>query len=138
MELLALLKRLAPLLGRVVPMLEMFVATRGTAHAATDAMESLAADMAQLKEKQGDAARRHDALSVSLAEQSTTLSTLQQDIRHVREADERGAARLLELETQVSALTRSARSVKQLLLAVLAVCFVLLALLLALLLRHTQ
>ena len=119
-------------------MLEMFVATRGTAHAATDAMESLAADMAQLNEKQGDAARRHDALSVSLAEQSTTLSTLQQDIRHVREADERGAARLLELETQVSALTRSARSVKQLLLAVLAVCFVLLALLLALLLRHTQ
>ena len=57
-------------------------------------------------------------------------------MRILRESGERSAARLLEVEMQVSTLAKAVQHARQLLMAVLAMCLALLAASLVLLLRR--
>ncbi len=129
-EVLALLKRLAPMLSRIAPMLEAFMVTRGGTRADTEALDRLAND---IKSELASASRSYNALTDLVSGQSTQVAALRDDLRHIREADERGASRLLEVEMQVAALGKSVRETRKLVIAVLVVCLIVLLALLVLL-----
>ncbi len=129
LEVLALLKRLGPALARVVPMLEVFAASRGGSRADAEALDRLAGELASV-------AKSHAAFAESLAGQAGQVAALSGDLRHMRDADERSAARLLEGETQVASLGKAVHQQRQMALAILLVCLAVLALLLILLFRR--
>lgn len=97
MEVLALLKRIAPLLGRLAPMLETFLATRTGGRADTDALERLSGD---IKGQLASAGEQHTGLADAVRSQAALLSELtrQMDLQH-----QRGKA----AETQLDGLARS-------------------------------
>ncbi len=133
LEVLALLKRLGPTLTRLVPMLEMFVASRGGSRGDTEATNSL---HTEIKDELAAAARNHAALVESFAGHASQMAVLRDDLRSMREADESAAARLLALEVQVAALAKFAGQAKHLLTAVLGVCILLLVAVALLLVRR--
>lgn len=96
MEVLALLKRIAPLLGRLAPMLETFLATRAGGRADTDALERLSGD---IKSQLATAGEQHTGLADAVRSQAALLAELtrQVDLQH-----QLGRAN----ETQLDALTR--------------------------------
>lgn len=128
LEVLALLKRMMPLLSRVAPMLETFLATRGGARTEnTAALEQVAGD---LKVQLAAAAGNHDALATLLEKQGTQIAALASSVRL---ENDRMAASLLETETAVRELSLGLRKLAILLVILLAAC---LGLLIAILLHR--
>ncbi len=83
MEVLALLKRIAPLLGRLAPMLETFLATRAGGRADTDALERLSG---AIKGQLASAGEQHSGLADAVRSQAGLLQELtrQIDLAHQR------------------------------------------------------
>lgn len=96
MEVLALLKRIAPLLGRLAPMLEAFLATRAGGRADTDALAQLSGD---IKSQLASAGEQHTGLADAVRSQAGLLQEL---TRQVDLAHQRGQAN----ETQLDSLSR--------------------------------
>ena len=119
-EVLALLKRLMPLLARVTPMLETFIASRIGVHAGNDAeFQRVAGDIrAQLTAT----ADQHGSVAELLAVQGAQIASVAKNVDSLRGGTDRFAARLLEIEITTAALTRSIRWVMALLVSLLAVC----------------
>ena len=124
MEVLALLKRIAPLLGRLAPMLETFLATRAGGRVDTDALERLSGD---IKGQLASAGEQHSGLADAVRSQAGLLQEL---TRQVDLAHQRGQAN----ETQLDSLSRQLAELRQTVLLMGAGLALLLAGCLALLL----
>ena len=128
LEVLAMLKRLLPLLSRVAPMLETYVGARVAARDDSAALERIATDL------------KHDLISTTathrtetqaaLAEQSAKLRDIRLELKHLREEQ---AARMLEAEHRNASMQKSIRSLGLVTLVMVAVCVVLLV---VIFLRH--
>lgn len=133
LEVLALLKRIAPLLGRLAPTLEAFLSTRGVSRADGDAAAERAANA--IREGLAAAGQRHDALAAVLTGQAAEITAAAEGIRQLRATDHRNHVRMLELEASVDRVTRAVQALRTLvvgLLVLVAASTVLLAVLLLL------
>lgn len=124
MEILALLKRIAPLLGRLAPTLEAFLASRNSRTETDAALERVASDL------RGHLSASGENLAELLAAQSAQIKATAEHVSSLRAADERTAAQLLALETSFSTLTRLLRWAAAVLFLLLLACLVLLIVLL--------
>ena len=130
LEVLALLKRILPLLGRVAPMLEAFLAARaGSSTEADVAFQRFGEDLRADREA---AAKKHDNVAAMLASQDLHITAIRSDLRQMRETADRDVARLLALEYQLATVSKWLRLLILLTVAVLLLC----AVLLVMLLRH--
>ncbi len=120
LEVLALLKRVVPLLTRVAPMLETFLASRSGSRAGSDAeFQRVAGDIrAQLTAT----ADQHDSVADLLAVQGAQIASLAKNLDGARVENDRISARLLQIETTAEALARTLRWVITLLVLTLLVC----------------
>lgn len=129
-EVLAQLKRILPLLSRLAPMLETFLATRGGVRTETgtvvDRMRS------DLQEQVSAAAQKQDGITVLLEEQARQTALLTANVSQVRHENDRVSARLLEIETALAAVARGLRKIAITVISLLILCI---GLLIALLLR---
>ena len=131
MEVLALLKRIAPLLGRLAPMLEAFLATRTGSRVESDAaLERLAADMHGQLQGVGE---KHESLAGALAAQATQIAALADSLSQLRKMEGRNAEALLELQTDLTGIRKLLQSLAAVVVLLLVTCV---ALLVMLLLRH--
>lgn len=128
LEVVALLKRVLPLLTRVAPMLETFLASRSGSRAGTDAeFQRVAGDIrAQLTAT----ADQHGSVADLLAVQGAQIASLAKNLDGARGENDRISARLLEIEITAAALARSLRLTMVLLVIILLVCVGLVVLLL--------
>lgn len=117
MEVLALLKRIAPLLGRLAPMLETFLATRGSARVETEALERLSGD---IKGQLASAGEQHSGLADAVRSQAALLAEL---TRRVDLANQRGTT----TESQLESLSRQLNTLKRTVLLLGTVLAMLLA-----------
>lgn len=119
LEVLALLKRVVPLLTRVAPMLETFLASRSGSRAGTDAeFQRVAGDIrAQLTAT----ADQHGSVADLLAVQGAQIESLAKNLDGARGENDRISARLLQIETTAEALARTLRWVLVLLVIVLLI-----------------
>lgn len=119
LEVLALLKRVVPLLTRVAPMLETFLASRSGSRAGTDAeFQRVAGDIrAQLTAT----ADQHGSVADLLAVQGAQIESLAKNLDGARGENDRISARLLQIETTAEALARTLRWVMVLLVIVLLI-----------------
>ena len=125
MEVLALLKRIAPLLGRLAPMLETFLATRAGGRADADALQRLSGD---IKGQLAVTGEQHSDLADAVRSQASLLAEL---TGHVERAHLRSKA----AETQLDDVARSLMALQRTVLLLGGGLTVLLAACLALLLR---
>jgi hypothetical protein len=131
LELLPLLKRLLPLLSRVAPMLETYVAARGAVR--EDVHTAFERFSGEVKGDFAIASQNHAEVKQTLAEHSTRLTALNDDVRQLCVTDAHQGALLVEMEKKIAATGRFLRTVSILVLLLLVACFVLLTLLF---LRH--
>ena len=130
LELIALMKRVLPLLSSVAPMLESYVGARGGVRGDAEAIERLSGD---LKAQLAGAVQNHVDLKDSLDTQSQRLQQLVDELQRMRAADVEKSARLETMERNVTANTRLLRTVSAVTLTLLFACI---GLLIVLLLRH--
>ena len=130
LELIALMKRLLPLLSRVAPMLETYLGARGAVRGDTEAIDRLSGDLqAQL----ASGTQNHLALSDALEAQNSRLLHLSDELQHLRAAQAEGVGRFDRMERQVASAGRLLRTVSVLTVVLLLACV---GLLVAILLRH--
>ncbi len=133
LEVLAQLKRVLPLLTRVAPLLESFLAVRGSTRGDTEAaLERFAGDV---KGQLAATALKHDSVAELLDAQAVQIAALTESVRQIHAREDRVAAGLLEIETAISELSRMLRKWAILLVALLLGC---LGLLIAILLHRTS
>ena len=137
LELIALMRRVLPLLVRVAPMLEGYVGARGAMRNDTEALDRLAGDLkAQLAagtDNHADLKGLLDAQNQLLEARSGRMQHLADELQRLRAADAEKLARLEQMERHISANTRLLRTASLLTIILLVVCT---GLLIALLLRH--
>ena len=127
MEVLALLKRIAPLLGRLAPMLETFLATRAGGRADTEALERLSGD---IKGHLAVTGEQHSGLADAVRSQAALLAELTQQVERTHLRGKAVERRMDEVAQSVAALRRTVLLLGAGLAVLLCVCLVLLALLL--------
>ncbi len=120
LEVLALLKRFLPLLTRVAPMLETFVAARAGSKGDIDAALERMAD--NVKSQLAATGQKHDGVAELLGTQAVQVTALAESIRKLQATDDRTAARLLEIESAINALARTLRRMTVLLVSLLVAC----------------
>ena len=127
MEVLALLKRIAPLLGRLAPMLETFLATRAGGRADTDAFERLSGD---IKGQLASAGEQHTGLADAVRGQAALLTQLTQQVDLAHQRGKTTESQLDGLSRRVDELRRTMLLLGAGLALLLAGCLALLLLLL--------
>ena len=130
LELLAMMKRVLPLLGRLAPMLETYVAARGATQGDAGALDHLSAD---LQAQIAATAQNHVDLKDTLEAQSDRLQRLADEVRHLRTAESGLNVRLEYIEEQIASNVRLLRIAAVVAVTLLLACV---GLLLTLLLRH--
>lgn len=130
LELLALLKRVLPLLSRVAPMLESYVVARGATRDDSEALDRLSAE---LKTHLAAANEHQSVLRDTLDIQNERLLHLSDELQRLRTAGTENSAKLEQIERQIASTSRLLRLA---LLPVMALLLVCVGLLVALLLRH--
>lgn len=129
-ELIALMKRVLPLLSRVAPMLETYLATRGATRGDSEALDRLSGEV---KTHLATVAQGHTDLKGVLDTQNDRLLQISDELRQLRSADVANSIRLEYTEQQISSAMRMLRVVSMLMVALLLACI---GLLIALLMRH--
>ncbi len=127
LEVLALLKRIAPLLGRLAPMLEALLATRAGSRADSDAALARIAD--DMRGQLAATGEKHDSLADTLAAQAAQIAALSDSVGQLRKMEGRNAEAFLDLQTSVAALRKLLRMVLAILIVLLLACAGLLAVL---------
>jgi CHASE3 domain sensor protein len=105
LEVLAMLKRLLPLLTRVAPMLESYVGGRVAGRDDTAAFERIAGELKQ--DLISTTAAHRTEVEAALAEQSGHLRELAEELRRLRVAEEERAAALAEVQQRLAAVQGS-------------------------------
>ena len=105
LEVLALLKRLLPLLNRVAPMLETFVAARGGARADVDAAAERLSSELKLHAEAGG--RAGADLQQAIERQGSQIGSLAAGVAVLRRSAEAEAARMEAVERQLKSLRQS-------------------------------
>ena len=130
LELLGLMKRVLPLLGRLAPMLETYIAARGATQGDIEALDRLSGNLqAQL----ASSAQNHIDLKDTLDAQSDRLQRLADEVRHLRSAEAGLNVRLEYIEEQITSNVRLLRIAAVVAVSLLLACV---GLLVTLLLRH--
>lgn len=129
-ELIALMKRVLPLLSRVAPMLETYLATRGATRGDGEALDRLSGEV---KTHLATLSQSHADLKSALDTQNDRLLQISDELRQLRSADVANSIRLEYTEQQIASALRMLRAVSVLMVALLLACI---GLLIALLLRH--
>ena len=130
LELIALMKRLLPLLTRLAPMLESYIGARGATRGDTEAIDRLSGD---LKGQLAAATDNHSDLKGLLEAQNNFLQHQSDELQRLRAADAEKLARLEQIQQQIAANTRLLRSASLFMIVLLLACI---GLLFALLRRH--
>jgi CHASE3 domain sensor protein len=128
LEVLTMLKRLVPLLTRVAPMLETFIATRGAVRNDSAALERVAGGLKS--DLLSTTAAHRTEIEAAFSVQAAELRDIRVELKHLREEQ---ASRLAEVERGVAATQRTLRGFAIATLVLVILCVALLA---ALLLRH--
>ena len=103
LELIALMKRVLPLLSSVAPMLESYVGARGATRGDTEAIERLSGD---LKAQLAGAAQNHLDLKDTLDAQDERLEHIADELQRLRAADAEVIARLEQIERHIASSAR--------------------------------
>jgi chromosome segregation ATPase len=119
LELLALLKRVLPLLSSVAPMLESYVGARGATRGDAEAIDRLSGD---LKAELAATAQNHVDLKDTLDAQSERLRHLSDELQRLRGADSDKVARLEQIERQIASNTRLTSIASLLMITLLLAC----------------
>ena len=123
LEVLALLKRIAPLLGRLAPMLETLLANRMGSRADTDALERLSGELRGQLAATGE---QHGDLAEAVRTQAALLHTLAGHVERSHAAGQAAEIQLAELRAALASQKRRLLTFGSLLVLLLAVCLVLL------------
>ena len=124
------MKRVLPLLGRIAPMLETYVAARGATRADTEAIDRLQSEL----KAQGEAGTlNHTDLKKALEAHGNSLSQLSEQVQQLR-ADER--ERFAQMQAMEAQTAQNARLLRAFGLLATLLLFVLGGMLIALLRRH--
>ncbi len=119
LELIALLKRVLPLLSRLAPMLESYIGARGATRGDAEAFDRLSGD---LKTQLAGAAENHADLKGLLEAQSSVLQQLSDELHRQRAAEAEKLARLVQIQQQIAANTRLLRLASLLTFVLLLAC----------------
>lgn len=134
LDIIPLLQKLLPLLARGVPMLEVFVDSRGKAR------EEVRATFDQFSTQvRGDIASHQAELSDALAANTERLGHLSSDVARLRSITEAQATQIAATERQMSAMASKLRLLVMLISILVVLCIGLLVLygsLIHLLSRH--
>jgi DNA repair exonuclease SbcCD ATPase subunit len=132
LELIALMKRILPLLSRLAPLLEGYIGGRGAARGDAEAFENLRGDLKSQREattqNHADLTSLLNAVDDRLSAQSARLQHHSDELQHLRAADAENQARLENIEQQVAESSRqTAANARLLRIASLLTVFLLLA-----------
>ena len=128
LEVLALLKRLLPLLSRVAPMLEAFVVSRATnGKDAEAAVQRVTAELkSELEGEFAAAAESRALLTRTLADHSERLRLMGDEVERLRVASGEHDARMEAVEMQIARLVRSLKTYAVVVMVLLILCTTLL------------
>jgi hypothetical protein len=128
LEVLAMLKRLLPLLTRVAPMLESYVGGRVAGRDDAALLERVAGEFKT--ELIATTAVHRTETQAALAEQAAELRDIRMELKHLREEQ---AARIAEADLRNASMQQSIRALGIVTMVMVAVCI---ALLVVIFLRH--
>jgi len=126
LDIIPLLQKVVPLLARGVPMLEVFVNSRGNAR------EEMRASFDQFTTQiRGDITSQNAELSDALAANTEHLGHLSSDVARLRTITEEQSTRIAASEQKIASMAGSLRALLILTGVLLLICIVLLVLLVA-------
>ncbi|SEB55925.1 hypothetical protein [Terriglobus roseus] len=124
LEVLAMLKRLLPLLNRIAPMLESYVGGRIAGRDDTAALERISTDLKQ--HLIATAAASRSETETELAQQTAILRELTEEVRRLKASGDERASQLAGLQQQLVATHTMVRLLAAGMLLILVVVIVML------------